>query len=274
MRSSKRSKSPEPTRSDQYERDNAKRLKFKKNMDAWNLGMQEARVNGTEADFATRNKKPIRPFGLSADPLPKPSSYIEFTDNVAKAASQVKDHVSQFKDSVVKKIMPQTSYEKAMVTWENDMDAWRIAIDAWNNDMKVWEAAKDAYAVKNNIYGPSTEMTKEQYDRWMKEKNGELALVKKQLIEQKYSTDRPGIHSYDPRTVKQHNNIIDEIDEEERKFQPFYDDNPQPVKPEKPEEPEKESYGECDEEGVCVISGGKTRKAKKSKAKKSKKYRH
>ena len=342
MSAQKRSKSPIRTRSDQYERDNAKRIQYNQDMADFNQAMekevygehphlsryrtkkeydemmaeykvryddamaskrdainnrydippvaQEELLTGNyataikkEKAFAARNKEPIRPFGLSDDPLPEPSIYNKLTDNVAKVASTIKDGVRGGVDGLTdtaaqaalkigKRVRDAVKYttgkgpSKSPKLGRDLTPSYKEAMDDWENDMKVWEAAKDEYAAKNKIYKDSG-MTKEQYDRWMKDKHDVLPFVGKDLIEQKFPDDRPGIHPYNARTVNLYNTIIDEIAYEDRKFQPFYKEYPQPVKPEEPEEQEKE----CDEEGVCVISGGKTRKAKKSKKSKAKK---
>ena len=136
-----------------------------------------------------------------------------------------------------------TPYEEAMVAYEKKM--------------KEWEAK-----LHFDMYGS---MTKERYDEIMDDKyERHTALFNeyRKLIDK----DEPVPTAITNRM----NNLEREINIQHKKFSDWYEANPQPVKPEEPEEPEEQEK-ECDEEGVCVISGGKTRKAKKSKKSKAKK---
>ena len=131
-----------------------------------------------------------------------------------------------------------TPYEEAMVAYEKKM--------------KEWEAK-----LHFDMYGS---MTKERYDEIMDDKyERHTALFNeyRKLIDK----DEPVPTAITNRM----NNLEREINIQHKKFSDWYEANPEPVKPVKPV-----PIPDAVKEG-CVISGGKTRKAKKSKAKKSKK---
>ena len=142
--------------------------------------------------------------------------------------------------SIDRKRREPTPYEEAMVAYEKKM--------------KEWEAK-----MHFDMLGT---MPKERYDKIMSDKFDRHT----ELYDQ-YSTLSQASKPVPTAITNRMDNLARDIDYQQNKFREWYKDNPQPVKPEEPEEQEKE----CDEEGVCVISGGKTRKAKKSKKSKAKK---